>query len=445
MGRVSTARNPALTMRFLGIGDSIDLGDMYLRLMKEGHEVRVFAADYSSDDEMREMVNFTSDWKNEIDWIREAKGDGIILFENASMGETQDELRKNGFNVVGGSAFGDRLEGDREFGQSVLREAGLKTAATHTFEKFSDALAFLEKNPGRYVFKLNGHGWRSSRNYVGQMDDAADMIALLTVTRDNWRYDEQPEFVLMQHIEGVETGTGAFFNGETFLGPPNLDWEHKRFFPGDIGELTGEMGTVVTYRGAEKLFDATLRRLEPLLRESGYCGYINLNTIINEDGVWPLELTSRFGYPGFAILDSLHDESWASILAAITRKERTTIRTRDGFSVGVVLTVPSFPYSDGYEEKGKGTPICFRPTMNDTDHDSLHYGEVSMKNGQLITAGLIGYTMVVTGTGGTIQDARSDVYARVDKVVIPNVRYRNDIGMKLIDRDHARLQELGWI
>jgi len=432
-------------MRFLGIGDSVDLGDMYLRLMKEGHEVRVFASDYSSDDEMRGMVNFTASWRDELDWIREANEDGIILFETASMGETQDELRKDGFNVVGGSALGDRLEGDREFGQSMLRQAGLQTARTDTFGKFNDGIDFLKKNPGRYVFKLNGHGWRSSRNYVGQMDDATDMIALLTASRDNWTYEEQPEFVLMEHIEGVETGTGAFFNGERFLGPPNLDWEHKRFFPGDIGELTGEMGTVVTYRRAEKLFDATLRRLEPELRESGYCGYINLNTIINEDGVWPLELTSRFGYPGFAILDALHDESWASILAAITRKNRTTIATKDGFSVGVVLTVPSFPYSDGYEEKGKGTPVCFRDTMSDTDWESLHYGEVSMKNGQLITAGLIGYTMVVTGVGATIQEARQDVYARVDKVVIPNVRYRNDIGMKLVERDEARLRKLGWM
>lgn len=434
-----------ISMRFLGIGETNDLGDMYLRLLAAGHEVRVFMSDEESDDVMQGMLEFTADWRRELDWIREAGEDGIIVFETASSGVQQDELRRDGFNVVGGSALGDRLESNREYGQQVLHEAGMHTARTHGFSSFDQGIEFLKKFPSRYVFKLNGHDWASTRNYVGQMDSADDMIALLTATRGSWTLDEEPDYILMEYIDGVETGVGAFFNGDRFLDPPNLDWEHKRFFPGDIGELTGEMGTVVTYRGAEKLFDATLGRLAPLLRESGYCGYINLNTIINEKGVWPLELTCRFGYPGFAILDSLHDEDWASILAAVTRRDRNSIKTRSGFSVGVVLTVPSFPYSDGYAELGKGTPVCFRDTMNANDRASLHYGEVTMRNGQLTTAGMIGYTMVVTGVGETIEEARRDVYGRVEKVVIPNARYRNDIGSKLIERDWEHLREMGWI
>ena len=430
-------------MRFLGVGETNDLGDMYLRLIAAGHEVRVRMSDEDSRDVMQGMIDFVPDWRSSLEWVREAGAEGIVLFETANCGEVQDELRQQGFNVVGGSALGDRLENDRPFGQRVLRDCGMSTACTREFSSFDDAISFLRDSPGRYVFKLNGPGWASTRNYVGQMENAQDMIALLKATRDNWTLDEVPSFVLMEFIDGVEVGVGAFFNGEQFLDPPNLDWEHKRFFPGDIGELTGEMGTVVTYDGAQPMFDRTLGRLAPLLRESGYCGYINLNTIVNDRGVWPLELTSRFGYPGFAILDSLHEDDWAVVLSALVNRTAASIRVKTGFSVGVVLTVPPFPYPNGYDELGRGTPICFRDTMTDEDRDELHFGEVTLRDGQLTTAGMIGYTMVVTGIGATIEGARTVAYDRVDKIVIPNARYRQDIGVRLMSSDWSKLKELG--
>jgi phosphoribosylamine--glycine ligase len=67
-----------------------------------------------------------------------------------------------------------------------------------------------------------------------------------------------------------------------------------------------------------------------------------------------------------------------------------------------------------------------------------------LDQGQLVTAGQIGYVMVVTGCGETIEAARRDAYARAEKVVIPNVRYRVDIGATF-ERDRAELVRLGWL
>lgn len=432
-------------MRILGVGETNDLGDMYLRLMERGHEVKVHMSDPDSVGVMEGMLEFTPDWRRELDWIRAAGPDGIVVFETAAEGVVQDELRSDGYNVIGGSGFGDRLEGDRAYGQKVLRDLGIQSAATHRFEDFDAAMSFVRETRHRYVLKLNGTSWSSTSTYTGQMESGEDMLAVLRSTRSRWPPEEAVSFVLMEHLKGVEVGVGAFFNGNEFLKPANLDWEHKRFFPGDLGELTGEMGTVVSYRGAEKIFDATLGRMESLLRSSGYCGYINLNTIVNDAGIWPLEFTCRFGYPGFPILDSLHIDRWDELFARMISRQDTHIRTADGFSVGVVITVPPFPYSTGYDELGKGMPISFLGEMSECDRDAIHYGEVTNWEGQLVTAGLIGYIAVVTGTGETIDAARESSYRVVRKIVVPNARYRNDIGEKLMREDLDTLKKLGWL
>jgi len=43
-------------MRFLGVGETNDLGDMYLRLVQLGHEVRVYVSDAGSRDVMEGML-----------------------------------------------------------------------------------------------------------------------------------------------------------------------------------------------------------------------------------------------------------------------------------------------------------------------------------------------------------------------------------------------------
>src|SRR5438270_587737 len=147
------------------------------------------------------------------------------------------------------------------------------------YADFSRASEFVRRDRRRYVYKPNGSDVESMHTYVGEMDDGEDIIALLEINRRAWRKARQPSFILMAHVSGVEVGVGAYFNGETFLDAVCIDWEHKRFFDGDRGELTGEMGTLVSYRGAGTLFEATLARVAPWLERTGYCGYNHLKTI----------------------------------------------------------------------------------------------------------------------------------------------------------------------
>jgi phosphoribosylamine--glycine ligase len=329
----------------------------------------------------------------------------------------------------------------------VLAELGLRTLPVQRFDNVADGIAYIREHPARYVFKLDGGALASWRNYVGVADDGADVIALLLGQEQRLAAvgESRASFVLMRHVQGVETGIGAYFNGERFLTPACLDWEHKRFFPHDLGELTGEMGTLVTYEGSQRLFERTLAKLAPVLRAGGYVGYINLNTIINADGIWPLELTCRFGYPGFAILGALQTDGWSGVLSAMLDRDGTHIATAPGYAVGVVLTVPPFPYRYGYDEISKGLPILFHSSLTDAQLGRLSMAEVAMRDGQLITSGSTGYLMVATGAGATVREAQAEAYALARRVIVPNLRYRTDIGDGFLSSGQATLRALGHL
>lgn len=428
-------------MRFLGIGDTCDLGALYMRLLADGHEVKVFVGESLAQGTMSGLVEHTSSWESELDWIRGAGQDGIILFENVAKarGRLQDDLRKDGFHVIGGSAYGDRLENDRAFAQRILADVGLQTAKVLEFDDLASGQRFLAEFPGRYVLKFNGPNFNSNENYVGRLSDGSDVHAVLQAKAS--QVQGNFSFVLMEYVDGVEMGVGAYFNGENFVGSPCLDWEHKRFFPGNLGELTGEMGTIATFDRSGKFFELTLKRMAPLLSAGGYCGYINLNTIVNAQGIWPLEFTCRFGYPGFAVLGPLQETRWGDLFAAMTRRTGD-VRMQSGFCAAIVLTTPPFPYDRKAVDEVVGLPIIFDGALNETDRTHLYFGEVGLSNGQLVTSGQYGWTMVATAVSNSIETARTKAVELADRILTPNVRYRRDIGSRLIEGDFALIE--GW-
>ncbi len=426
-------------MRFLGVGDCADLAALYLRLAEEGHEVKVFIGHGLCQDTLCGLTDRVDDWEAELEWIRVAGDDGCILFENvgAGRGALQDRLRGDGYNVIGSSAYGALLENDRAYAQRVLGELGLSTAGVFEFSDPTQASQFIDERPSRYVVKSNGP---DAPSFVGRHRAGRDVQALLASGSA-----VGASFILMDYIDGIEMGVGAYFNGRDFLEPACLDWEHKRFFPGDLGELTGEMGTVVTYSRTKSFFDRTLGKLAPLLRANGYCGYINLNTIVNAQGIWPLEFTCRFGYPGYAILEPLQRTPWAELFRAMLSRSTLRFEARSGFAVGMVITTPPFPYYRDMVPEPVGLPILFDGDLSSQERAHLHYGEVGLKNGVLVTSGMSGYTLVATGVGETVVDARDAANALAEKILVPNGRYRRDIGTRLGESDLAQLESWGLL
>jgi phosphoribosylamine--glycine ligase len=166
---------------------------------------------------------------------------------------------------------------------------------------------------------------------------------------------------------------------------------------------------------------------------------------VNAQGIWPLEFTCRFGYLRYSVLEPLQTTSWPTLSRMMLSGAGNLFEVRKGFSVGVVLTTRPFPYVRATVTEPVGVPIMFEGVMTANERANLHFGEVGLVGDQLVTAGYYGWTIVVTGTGGTIDEAQRRAYDLAGRVVIPNMRYRNDIGSKLAREEYDLINGLGLI
>jgi phosphoribosylamine--glycine ligase len=424
-------------MRVLAVGPRVYLGDIYLSLMREGHEVRVHAEDPPTECAFGGLIQPVPDWRAELGWVGR---DGVVLFERANRGPVADALRAEGHRVIGGSAFGDRLENDRGFGQAVLREIGLPMAGSHAFADPGAALDWLAAHPGRHVLKFDDSHLPT---FVGEHPRGADLAFML---RRAMRRGATGGVLLQERLDGVEVGVGAYFDGRRFLRPACIDFEHKRFFPGELGEMTGEMGTLASYEGAERLFEATLGRVAPLLAAAGHVGYVNLNLMVDERGPLPLEFTCRFGNPGFAVLAAMQRDGWGDLFRRMAEGGSEAFTTTPGWSVAIVLTVPPFPAVDPVAAPEDDVPLFF---LEEPRGEELrHYHLVDARRdteGQLLVRRRSGHAMIVTGNGPDVGPARDAACARARNVVAPELRWRADIGERFLQGEAERLAALGWL
>jgi phosphoribosylamine---glycine ligase len=433
-GQATQAAQP--TRKFLFVSHDGLIHDLAWGLSKEGQEVKYFIQSKSERTVADGFIPKAEELDGAIEWA------DVVVFDDIGFGVLAERIRKAGKLVVGGSTYGDRLEYDRDFGQDEMKAAGMLTLQSSDFQTFDEAIAFVKANPNRYVVKPSGKAQGDKvLSYVGQEEKGEDIVQILEHYKKTWA-SKIKSFQLQKFVSGIEVAVGAFFNGNEFIQPVNINFEHKRMFAGEIGPSTGEMGTSMFWSNDNLIFKNTLARMAPRLKEHGYTGYIDINCIANGRGIYPLEFTSRFGYPTINIQMEGVQSPWHEILYSVAKGESYTMKVKKGFQLGVVVAVPPFPFSDKdtYEKYSGDAPIIFKkPSL-----EGIHPGDVKLADNEWVLAGSSGYALIVTGSGSTMESARKEAYNRVHNILIPNMFYRTDIGERWT-RDSDYLHTWGYL
>jgi phosphoribosylamine--glycine ligase len=426
-----------MATKFLFVSYEGLIADISWQVVKEGHEARLWIENPQETEIADGFVPKAKDWRTEVDWA-----DVVVFDDVLGMGAMAEELRGRGKPVVGGSAYTDRLEDDRAFGQQELKNAGVSIISQENFTSFDQALAYVQANPNRYVIKPSGEAQNIKRLlFVGEEDDGRDVLQVLQDYKRFWS-DKVKEFQLQRRIMGVEVAVGAFFNGKEFVTPICVNFEHKKLFPGDIGPPTGEMGTSMFWSEPNKLFNATLKKMQAKLAEARYAGYIDVNCIVNNNGIYPLEFTSRFGYPAISIQQEGLLTPMGDLLRELAAGTMTRLRARSGFQVGVRIVMPPFPYNDPetLESTSKDSVILFKTPSR----EGIHIEDVKAVGDDWLVTGTSGVVLIVCGSGPTMKQAQRQAYNRVKNVMIPHMYYRDDIGERWSE-DSDRLHAWGYL
>lgn len=409
-----------------------------LRCVEAGHNVRVWQSPLPTGKRSTigdGMVEKVLQWEPSMKWA-----DLIVLTDNTKYAAKLRPYFNSGFPILGTNEESAALELDRQEGQLALGEAGIETLDYEVFKNYDKALAFVKSEKKDYVSKA--WGGTSDKNLSYVPGTKADLVNRL----ENWKKEKlKGDFILQEKIDGIEMGVGAWF-GPGGFGVIEENWEFKKMMVGNLGPTTGEMGTILRYVKKSKLFDEVLKPLEEELHRRKFVGSVDVNCMIDTKGrPWPLEFTCRLGWPAFNLSMALHKGDPANWMVDLL-EGRNTLKVSSDICCGVVMVMGDYPWDRDPPEQNDGWPIkgLSAKTLPQCALTCVRKGTAWVDKGTgvvqtetVVTAG--SYVLVVTGTGGTVQEAKADCMEVVEEIKwSPHQTYRTDIG----DRMEKHLEEL---
>jgi phosphoribosylamine--glycine ligase len=325
-----------------------------------------------------------------------------------------DQFRTRKFPIVGPTAANAALEASKIHSKQFMKKLGIPTAQFRTIER-ADQVDFASF---RFPIVLKTDGLAAGKGVIIAMNRPEAEIALKTLPCP---------MVIEEFLEGEEVSFIVLCDGKRAV-PLEPSQDHKRVFDGDQGPNTGGMGA---YSDSRILSDAERSRImdtiiEPVVRTTGYTGFLYAGLMMTADGPSVLEFNVRMGDPETQPLMMRLESDWGEVLLAAALGSLNVDELDWSPDPATCVVIASGGYPGSFET---GKTIA---GIDDVDDAVVFQAGTKQLGDHLVTAG--GRVLGVTARGKDLKDSRDRAYRAVEGIHFDQMHYRRDIGVKGLRR-----------
>lgn len=347
----------------------------------------------------------------------------ILGSEELAVAGIVDRFAIEGLKVFGPHQAAAMLEGSKAVAKEFMKKYNVKTAAYETFEDYDKAKVYVEN--GEFPVVIKASGLAAGKGVIIALNLEEAIIALKEIMIEKKFGDSGNEVVIEEFLEGVEASILSIYDGNTII-PFVSAKDHKKIGERETGLNTGGMGVIapnpyVTAEVNEAFYKDILNpTLEGLKAEyEFFAGIIFFGLMINKRGVYLLEYNMRLGDPETQVVLALMENDLLELIdkAMVGKMNEVEVKWANKSACCVVLAAGGYP-----EEYKKGDLI----TGTDTVDNLVFMAGVKQDNGFKTNGGRV---LNVVALGDTLEEARKNAYADVDKIKFDGAVCRRDIGV----------------
>lgn len=356
-----------------------------------------------------------------------------------------DELEKNGISCVGPSQSAARIETDKSFMRKLFEDYDIGGSLVYkVFDNYDDVSAFLDDFDRDVVVKPVGLTGGKGVKIVGDhLKDNQEAKEYSKEVIDN-AMGGFTQVIIEERLIGEEFTIQAFCDG-IHLAPMPAAQDHPHAFEGDVGAITGGMGSYSDkggllpflsqddYDEAVKIMEATLKAIAK--EAEPYKGILYGQFMLTADGPKLIEYNARFGDPEAMNVLPLLKTPLADVCQAIVDGNLDKVEFNDKASVCKYI-VP-----DGYPETSHaGETIEVDEKAIEDLGAKVFYAAVGLEDDEIHLSG--SRALGIVASGDSIEEAEK-IAEKACACIKGNVYHRSDVGTTdLVNKRVEHMKEI---